>query len=377
MRIAKMNATATTSKDGFRIDRRAAIPLYHQIEMHFSDLISRNVLQPGDQLPGVPKLIREIDVNYHTVRQAYENLANAGLVRIVKGKGTFVAEKADRSDTKTIAVINTSPLSTESGHNYYALAAYESIRFTLNELGWKSHLYAIRPDTDPMQWASTADGCIVFSSTAEVRPVIKRLQANDVRSVTISGDGTVFPSVRSDDHQGVELLVDHLRELGHTQIAFIASSLDAYYSQRRLDAYCQIMDQRGLDISPSWIYTSQSLWLEDMNEQDELVRRLFCGRKSPTALMAASGYLGLSTLQMLHRHRIRVPEEISVCSFDDFRPMAFASPSMTAIRQNPEQIGRRAVENLMTILNGNTAENTLIPVELIVRQSTAMAANDN
>lgn len=374
MRIDKMNKMTTTSQDRVRIDRQAAIPLYHQIEMHFSDLISKNILRPGDQLPAMPKLIREIDVNYHTVRQAYVNLAEAGLVRIVKGMGTFVTDRANRSDIKTIAVITNTVPRREDGHNYHGIAVYESICSRLEEFGWKSRLHVIESGADPMQWASKADGCILFASTVDVQPVIERLHENDVRAVILGSDGTVFPSVRSDDRQGVELLVDHLRELGHTRIAFIASRFEAYYIHRRLNAYCRIMDQRGLDISPSWIYTSRSPWLEDRNEQDELFQCLFRGRKAPTALITASGYLGLSTLQMLHRHQIRVPEEVSVCAFDDFRTMAFASPPMTTIRQDPEQIGRRAVENLMSILNGETVENTLISVELIVRQSTATAA---
>ena len=242
-----MKETTKTCNRGMRVDRKAATPLYHQIEKHFSDLISREVLRPGDQLPGVPTLIREINVNYHTVRQAYENLASAGLVRIIKGKGTFVADRAERSRTKTITVLNTTPLSTEDGHNYHTLGVYESIRTTLNDLGWSSRLHLIQPEMDPMQWADRADGCIVFASTAQVQPVIEQLHENNVSAVTISGRDSLYPSVRSDDRQGVELLVDHLLELGHRRIALIASSFDSYHGRRRLDAYCQGMDQQGLD----------------------------------------------------------------------------------------------------------------------------------
>lgn len=353
------------------VDRDAATPLYHQIEKHFSDLISRNVLRPGDQLPGVPKLIREINVNYRTVRQAYENLASAGLVRVIKGKGTFVANRADRSRIKTIAVLNTTPLSTEDGHNYHTLAVYESILAALKELGWSSRLQVIQPGS-ALQLDQPADGCIVFSSMAQVQPVLEQLHEGNVPTMTISGDGSMFPTVRSDERQGVELLISHLTELGHRRIALLTNSIDIYHGRRRLDAYCQIMDRRGLDISPSWIYTSRSPWLDNMNEQDELFTRLFQSRRSPTALIAASGYLGLSTLQMLHRHKVGVPEDVSVCAFDDFRPMAFASPPLTTIRQAPHRIGQLAVENLMALLNGRVVEPvTLVPVTLVTRDSTA------
>ncbi|MBN1555520.1 MAG: substrate-binding domain-containing protein [Phycisphaerae bacterium] len=370
-------ATKICSPQAMRVDRQAAIPLYHQIEKHFSDLISRDVLHPGDQLPGVPSLIREINVNYHTVRQAYENLATAGLVRIIKGKGTFVADRALRSRTKTVVVLNTTPLSTEDGHNYYALAVYESIRATLEELGWSCHLRVIQPDVDPMQYAGRADGCIVFASTSTL-PVLEQLHERSVSVVTISGNGELFSSVRSDDRQGIEMLIDHLVGLGHHRIALVGSSFETFHSRRRLDAYCQGMDRRGLDISPSWIYTSRSAWLEDINEQDELFTRLFEGRRPPTALIATSGYMGLSTLQMLHRHKVSVPEEVSVCAFDDSKPMAFASPPMTTIRQDPVKIGQLAVENLMAVLNGKSVESeTLVPVTLIVRHSTAAPAKPN
>ena len=360
-----------TSK--IQIDRSTAIPLYHQIQSYFSNLIVKNVLLPGDQLPGVPLLTRELNVNYRTVLQAYSELADKGLVDVVKGKGTFVRDRSGQSRIKTISIINSTPLTTEDGHNYHALSVYEGIRQALNLLEWKSEFRVIQPGVDPIQWANKSDGCIILATNPICQTVIDAFAGSKITAVAVSGDGLKIPAVGSDERQGVNLLIDHLVGLGHRDIALIANSARVS-SERRVDAYCKAMEEYEIDISPLWLYVSQSPYLDDMDEQDELFERLFKSRRKPSAIIAASGYLGMSTLQMLHRHKVNVPEDVSVCSFDDYRPMAFLSPPMTTIRQNSVKIGKTAVDMLAALLAGKERKSSLVPVELVVRSSTAAVA---
>jgi GntR family transcriptional repressor for pyruvate dehydrogenase complex len=66
--------------------------LYEQIATHIEQLISSGTLQPGDQLPPERELADRLGVGRGVVREAIKLLAERGLVAILPGRGTFVAE---------------------------------------------------------------------------------------------------------------------------------------------------------------------------------------------------------------------------------------------------------------------------------------------
>ena len=75
-----------------RIDPRSPTPLYEQIAARVRLGVASGELTPGDALPSVRALARELRVNPATVVQAYRDLAADGFVEIRHGQGTFVRE---------------------------------------------------------------------------------------------------------------------------------------------------------------------------------------------------------------------------------------------------------------------------------------------
>ncbi|MCU1582402.1 MAG: GntR family transcriptional regulator, N-acetylglucosamine utilization regulator [Microbacteriaceae bacterium] len=73
------------------IERRAPVPMYHQLKRRIVDEIARLGLQPGDLLPGEHRLCEQFGVSRTVVRQALQQLEHQGVIDRVKGKGTFVA----------------------------------------------------------------------------------------------------------------------------------------------------------------------------------------------------------------------------------------------------------------------------------------------
>ncbi|HUF75137.1 MAG TPA: GntR family transcriptional regulator [Longimicrobiales bacterium] len=75
-----------------QIDPRSPTPLYEQIAARVRVAVASGELKPGDALPSVRALARELRVNPATVVQAYRDLAVDGFVEIRHGQGTFVQE---------------------------------------------------------------------------------------------------------------------------------------------------------------------------------------------------------------------------------------------------------------------------------------------
>jgi len=74
------------------IDPRSPTPLYEQIAARIRVAVASGDLDPGDALPSVRALARELRVNPATVVQAYRDLAVDGFVEMRHGQGTFVRE---------------------------------------------------------------------------------------------------------------------------------------------------------------------------------------------------------------------------------------------------------------------------------------------
>lgn len=74
------------------IDPRSPTPLYEQIAARVRLAVASGELAPGDSLPSVRSLARDLRVNPATVVQAYRDLASDGFVEMRHGQGTFIQE---------------------------------------------------------------------------------------------------------------------------------------------------------------------------------------------------------------------------------------------------------------------------------------------
>jgi len=76
------------------LDRSSAVPLYVQLRTLIHEQISNGRLRERTQLPGVMELAAALEVNFETVRKAYKELEQEGLLQMMRGRGTFVADGA-------------------------------------------------------------------------------------------------------------------------------------------------------------------------------------------------------------------------------------------------------------------------------------------
>jgi GntR family transcriptional regulator len=75
-----------------RIEPNSAIPVYRQIIDQVRYQIASGALRPGDRLPSVRDLARQLPANQNTVLKSYNLLAQSGLVSRRQGDGTFVED---------------------------------------------------------------------------------------------------------------------------------------------------------------------------------------------------------------------------------------------------------------------------------------------
>lgn len=82
----------------FQLDNLSSVPIYEQLIRKIKENIMKGYLNPGDHLPSVRKMARELNVTPNTVQKAYSMLEQERVIMTVRGKGAFVADKKPEID---------------------------------------------------------------------------------------------------------------------------------------------------------------------------------------------------------------------------------------------------------------------------------------
>jgi LacI family transcriptional regulator len=175
--------------------------------------------------------------------------------------------------------------------------------------------------------------------------------------------------VRCDSEQGAYELVRHLIALGHTRIAVITGRRNISTSTDRVVGYERALRDAGLPVSPDLV-TYDSFSLEGGYRQ---VRRILQNDPMPTAIFATNNFLAFGALRALRETNLRIPDDVSLVTFDDLPAEWHDDPFITVLAQPAYELGRQATELLLCRLDGEKRPKrqvVVLPGELIVRRSS-------
>lgn len=179
-----------------------------------------------------------------------------------------------------------------------------------------------------------------------------------------------------DNYETVRLGLRHLKELGHTDIAFFKGPEHNGDTESRWNAVCKVAAELRLTIREELIAGTGNYFEAGQNSMfqrgyEAASTLLNKGRKF-SALMAFNDASAAGAIRAIHDRGLSVPEDVSVVGIDDIELAAFMSPRLTTIRQPLRRMGAIAAETLLKRIHGeDVPEETLVQPELVVRESTA------
>ncbi|WP_420641517.1 LacI family DNA-binding transcriptional regulator [Candidatus Leptofilum sp.] len=174
--------------------------------------------------------------------------------------------------------------------------------------------------------------------------------------------------VKPDDPNGAVAVTRHLIELGHRRIGFTTRPSMGITSRDRFAGYKQALEEANIPFDKTLVvetnFEPESSYLA-MNQLLEL-------DDPPTAVFAIHDLVAVDCLRAALDRGLRVPQDIAIAGFDDWRISLTTQPPLTTVQAPLEKMGARATDILLTqISNPNRLpERLILPVELIVRQST-------
>ena len=210
------------------------------------------------------------------------------------------------------------------------------------------------------------DGLIFVTNRVDDGEVA--LEINAASAVVVMDedvDGTTASKIFADNETGGALAARHLIEAGHRKIAFIGGAEALMSTRERFGGFATAMAETGLSVDGAHFGSYTALHGQAAAET------ILSSATPPTAVFAASDEIALGLLLVCRDRGIRIGRDLSIVAFDDVGPLDLFDPPLTAVRQSVGTMGRRGVERMLGLINGEagTTVPERVPVELIRRAS--------
>jgi LacI family transcriptional regulator len=176
-----------------------------------------------------------------------------------------------------------------------------------------------------------------------------------------------------DHERAARVALNHLRQLGHRQIAFIKGQEFSSDTSVRWANIQKVARELRLPISSALVAQLQG---ESPTPQPgyQATKKLLASRKRFTALFAFNDISAMGAIRALREAGLRVPHDVSVVGFDDIQSAAYQNPGLTTVRQPLKEMGRTAAETLLRRIRKSQPDaqggEMMVEPELIIRETT-------
>jgi LacI family transcriptional regulator, galactose operon repressor len=173
-----------------------------------------------------------------------------------------------------------------------------------------------------------------------------------------------------DVKRGAEAVTNHLIDLGHRRIVFLAGIPSA----EKFEGFQAALRQARIRPPDNLAINSGMAEPQVAVAVDSLLKR----KPRPTAIVATNDTLAIRTIKVLLTRGLLVPRDISVVGFDDIETANLVMPSITTVRIPLGELAEIAVSSLIRQIEHMDADHVqrILPTKLVVRESSAPPSTD-
>jgi DNA-binding LacI/PurR family transcriptional regulator len=198
----------------------------------------------------------------------------------------------------------------------------------------------------------------------------QRLLDEGARIVAVNGAVATFdvPAVGVDERAAGEIATQHLIDLGHERIGYVAGLEHYLPTQLKAAGRTAALSAAGLDPDGLVAYADFST-AGGMRALAQLLAK----PDPPTGVICSSDMMAIGALHEAARQGLRVPDDLSIVGFDGIDATRWSVPELTTVEQPIDQIADTAVQTLLTLIEqpGRALPSSYYRPALRVRASTA------
>lgn len=174
-------------------------------------------------------------------------------------------------------------------------------------------------------------------------------------------------SLSIDSRESARLGTDYLLDLGHRKIAFLAGPAGRIDGEQRLEGYESALRARKIAVQRKLVVRANY----SAEGGSAATEALLKAGADFTAIVAANDQSAYGSMLTLYRHKIRVPDDVSVIGFDDLPTSAFTIPPLTSVKSFVRVIGIKAAAAIIELIEGREPNAALPTPMLSIRESAA------
>ncbi len=355
---------------------RKSQPLYQVMKADMERAIASGEFAPGSRVPSESELIARYQVSSTTARRCLDELENEGLLRRVRGKGTFVSDLATLLQRRQVAVLVRDLFSLSHPFISQVLGAIEK-----GTEGSPIHLAVHRmpsqPDPEAMGNALVS---VLQHGRIEFALVLSNVPLSAIRKLVDAGIHCLGVNTRYMDDRIPHVAVDYeatslkmirsLARLGHRRFA--------YFMQEAPMASMGVMNSSAI-LSTAWEKSHDEF--PDLPEHPSivdlpypfegqigpLVEEMMNASDAPTAIIASDEVAGLEIVRHLRRIGYRVPEQVSVAS-----TRLYPTSELAVLETPLVEMASASARAVLEWVNGQHPRSRLFPPgEFLPRETVA------
>lgn len=213
------------------------------------------------------------------------------------------------------------------------------------------------------------DGLLVFTTSLD-KDEIARLHRINFPMVLMHETppaGMAIPVITIENKDGAAMLVSHLIELhGRRRIVFLRGPDGHEDSHWRERGYREALAAHNMPFDELLISSGEF----DQENAYHSMKKLIQDGVDFDAVFAGDDDAAIGVYRALKEAKRLIPDEVAVVGFDDVDFAGYISPPLTTVRAPIEEVGREAVCQLLSLLNGEQAQSlVLMRTELVIRES--------
>ena len=219
-------------------------------------------------------------------------------------------------------------------------------------------------------------GVVLTPPFSERPEFVKRITELDIKVVRImSGDvapDELSPCVMVNDRDAAQTITQHLIDLGHKKISFIAGGAEHMSTIERYKGYRRALKANEIEFNKNWLIEGEYSFESGVNGAKKLMAEEVTQHERPTAIFSCNDEIAAGALFAARLMNIKIPEQLSIAGFENSPFSRQTWPKLTTANQPNKQIANDATSLLISQIRKQKTHHEIsqyVP-QLVVRDST-------
>ncbi|TLQ03315.1 GntR family transcriptional regulator [Pediococcus stilesii] len=352
---------------------------YDMVKKDIKEKILSGLYAINDKLPTETELMKNYEVSRYTVRRAIGDLENDHFIYRIQGGGMFVDDwqKAHSQplESKMIGVITTHIA------DYIFPNIITGIDRFISSKGYSILISNTQNDPEKERKSinkmleSNLSGLIIEPTQSALgnpnKDLFLKIKETKLPTIFINSHYPELdmPYVEMDDYEAERQVTDKLIEMGHKKILGIFK-VDDTQGVHRMKGYINAYQEHKdlIFLSEMVMYQSSDNMHAVFTRIESILRRQ---EDRPSAIICYNDQLAIQVMDLVRTMNIKIPDELSIFGFDDYKLSKYISPRLSTVEHPKEELGMEAAKRIFEMIDGKEIKvNKVYEPRIVLREST-------